>query len=63
MKTYLHGPMDDAKSLKLRFHVGNLDLPERRVTLLIVVERKRKKVHRCALVANHHSRNSHSGRM
>ena len=30
MKTYLHGPMDCAKKLKLRFRVGDLDLPERR---------------------------------
>ena len=30
MKTYLHGPMDFAKTLKLRFRVGDLDLPERR---------------------------------
>ena len=30
MKTYLHGPMDYAKTLKLRFRVGNSDLPERR---------------------------------
>ena len=30
MKTYLHGPMDYAKTLKLRFRVGDLDLPERR---------------------------------
>ena len=30
MKTYLHGPMDNAKKLKLRFRVGDLDLPERR---------------------------------
>ena len=29
MKTYLHGPMDYAKKLKLRFRV-DLDLPERR---------------------------------
>ena len=28
MKTYLHGPMDYAKTLKLRFRVGDLDLPE-----------------------------------
>ena len=27
---YLHGPMDYAKKLKLRFRVGDLDLPERR---------------------------------
>ena len=30
MKTYLHGPIDCAKKLKLRFRVGDLDLPERR---------------------------------
>ena len=30
LKTYLHGPMDCAKKLKLRFRVGDLDLPERR---------------------------------
>ena len=30
MKMCLHGPMDYAKKLKLRFRVGNLDLPERR---------------------------------
>ena len=30
MKTCLHVPMDYAKKLKLRFRVGNLDLPERR---------------------------------
>ena len=30
MKTYLHGPMDYVKTLKLRFRVGDLDLPDRR---------------------------------
>ena len=30
MKTYLHGPLDFAKTRKLRFCVGDLDLPERR---------------------------------
>ena len=30
MKTYLHVPMDYAKRLKLRFRIGDLDLPERR---------------------------------
>ena len=30
MKTYLHGPIDYAKTLKRRFRVGDLDLPERR---------------------------------
>ena len=28
LKTYLHGPMDYAKTLKLRFLEGDLDLPE-----------------------------------
>ena len=30
MKRYLHGPMDFAKTLKLRYRVDDLDLPERR---------------------------------
>ena len=30
MNTYLHGPMDAAKNLKLRFRVGDLDLPEKK---------------------------------
>ena len=30
MKTYLNGPMDYAKKLKLRFRVGDLDLPASR---------------------------------
>ena len=30
MKTYLHGRLDFAKTLKLRFREGDLDLPERR---------------------------------
>ena len=32
MKTYLNGPKDFAKKLKLRFRAGNLDLPEIRKT-------------------------------
>ena len=40
MKTHLHGPMDYAKTLKLRFRVGDLDLPERRG--MPVVGRRRK---------------------
>ena len=28
--TYLHGPVDYAKKLKLRFRVGDLEPPERR---------------------------------
>ena len=30
LKTYLHGPMDYAKTLELRFRAGDPDLPERR---------------------------------
>ena len=30
MKTCFHGQLDYAKTLKLRFRVGDLDLPERR---------------------------------
>ena len=30
MKTYFRGPIDYAKTLKLRFRVGDLDLPGRR---------------------------------
>ena len=30
MKTYLHGPIDYAKILKLRFRMGDLGQPERR---------------------------------
>ena len=30
MKTYMHDPLDCAKTLKLRFRVGDLDLPGRR---------------------------------
>ena len=30
MKAYLRGPLDAPKNLKLRFRVGDLDLPERR---------------------------------
>ena len=30
METYLHGPMDFAKTLKLQFRAGNLDLLERK---------------------------------
>ena len=30
MKTYLHDPMDSAKTPKLRFRVGDLDPPEKR---------------------------------
>ena len=48
MKTYLHDPMDYAKTLKLRLRIGDLDLPERRG---LPAAGRRKKMRRCALVA------------
>ena len=50
MRTYLHGPMDYVKTLKLQFRVGDLDLPERRKFIPVV---GRRKMHRCALEAKH----------
>ena len=46
-KTYSHGPIDYAKILKLRFPVGDLNLPETRD---IVVGWRRKKAHRASHV-------------
>ena len=34
-KTYLHGSTDFAKTLKLPFRVGDLDLPEKRKRYLV----------------------------
>ena len=50
IKTYLHSLMDSAKKLKLRFRVGDLDLPERRKRLP-VVGRRRTWLQICACVA------------
>ena len=50
MKTYLHGPMDYAKKLKLRFRVGDLDLPKRRKRCTPVVRRRRMWPQICARV-------------
>ena len=47
METYLHGPMDCAKTLKLQFDAGDLDLPERRG---IPEVSRRKKTRACALM-------------
>ena len=52
MKKYVHGPIDYAKTLKLRFRVGDLNLPERRKRYSTVVDGwRRKKAHRAAIVA------------
>ena len=51
---YLHGPMDHAKKLKLRFRVGDLDLPERRY--IPVVGRRRTWLQICARLAQQWSR-------
>ena len=50
-KMYLHGPMDFSKTPKLRFRVGDLDLPELRKRYDIPVAGRGKKMHRCARVA------------
>ena len=47
-KTYLHGPIDYAKKLKLRICVRDLDLPERRD--IPVVGRRRTWLQICARV-------------
>ena len=47
MKTYLHGPMDYAKKMKLRFRVGDLDLPERRKRLTSSREEEDEATHIC----------------
>ena len=43
----MHGPVDYAKTLKLRFRVGNLDLTERRKRYKPVVERKHAQMCPC----------------
>ena len=53
MKTYLHGPMNYAKNLKLRCRVGDLDLPERIKIYIPAVGRRRTGLHICARVAQH----------
>ena len=58
MKTYLHGPMDYAKTLKLQFRVSSRGPgPAKKDKVLPVVResttavrRRRRKMHRCALV-------------
>ena len=54
MKTYMYGPMDYAKKLKVEFRVGDLDLPERRAkesrTHILVGECEIQKEKRNALL-------------
>ena len=48
MKTYLHGPKDYyAKNLKLRFRIGDLDLPERRKRYTSSREEKEEDAQTC----------------
>ena len=49
METYLHGPMDYAKKLKLRFRVGDLGPPE--IRDVPVVGKRRTRLHICVRVA------------
>ena len=49
--------MDYPKTLKLRFRIGDLGLPERRRYVYVPpVVGRRRKMHRCALVAKQQSR-------
>ena len=50
-QTFLHGLMDYAKTLKLRFWLGDLDLPKRRKRRGIPVVGRKSKMYRCAFVA------------
>ena len=50
LNTYLHGPTDYAKTIKLELRVGDLDLPERTKSY-ISSRARRENMHRCALVA------------
>ena len=54
MKTYLLGLINYAITLKLRFRVGDLDVPEERG--IPEVRRRGKNIHRCAFVAKKESR-------
>ena len=49
MTTYLYGLMDNAETLKVRFRVGDLDLPE--ISGIPKVGWRRKEAQRAALVA------------
>ena len=52
METYLHGPMDLTKKLKLLFRVRDLDLPKRRKRYTSSRdEGEILETHRCAVVA------------
>ena len=61
IKTYLHGPMDYAKTLKLRFRVGDLDLPERRKRYASC--REEEEIAQMCPCGKAVEQNSHSGRM
>ena len=47
MEMYLRGPMDYSKKLKLRFRVGDLDLPERRKRYTSTREEEDVGAHMC----------------
>ena len=62
MKTYLHGPIDYAKTLKLRFGVGDLNLPERRNRYTSSREEEEEDAQMCPC-GKAVEQNSHSWRM
>ena len=47
MNTYLYGSMDDAKTLKLQFRIGDLDLPEKRKRYISSLEEEEEDTQRC----------------
>ena len=63
MKRYLHGPMACAKTLKLRFRVGDQDLPERRKRYNTSSRGEEKEDARMCPCGKVVEQNSHSGRM
>ena len=54
MKTHLRGPMDYARKLKLRFRVGDLDLPKEQRDIPVCGRRTWTDI--CARAAQHQSR-------
>ena len=60
MKTYLRGAMDFVKTLKLRFRVGDLDLPERRKRYTSSAEEKGVHAQVCPCGKSNEEWNSHS---
>ena len=46
----MYGPMD-AKTLKLQYRIGDLDIEEEERDIPVVGRSRRRNIHRCAFVA------------